>query len=224
LVEKIERLLDAQGLKVSVKSGKPFGEEDEDNWVILTLTLQPPVISPPPLIPTAWPSSEWFEVTQTRIFESEREVETYFVTPLLEKLGYEYDDIVMGHGVEIFRGVQRTRTEADFVTFKGPGRNKKDVLLVIEVKKSDQGISIDNISQTKSYAQELLPACYLVVTGQQIKVFLFNGFLVPDECVMDFSRLELKQEWDELYNYVSKQSTIKRKLWMEEQISKVKGK
>jgi hypothetical protein len=32
---------------------------------------------------------------QTRLFESEREVEAYFILPLLEELGYEYEDIAM---------------------------------------------------------------------------------------------------------------------------------
>jgi len=222
-VQKIVRLLGDQGLKVAVKSGKALGDEGDDDWIILTLTFVPP---PKPLVPPLsiqWPSPEWFDEMQQRGFESEREVETFFVSPLLDKLGYKYDDIYMGYPVKMFKGVQKTTKEADVVVFNGPGRGKKDVLLLIEAKKSDKGISVDQIGQAKSYAQELLPACYIVSDGQQIKVFQFNGMLVPDECVMDFARLELKERWEALYKYVSKEATIKRKQWMEDQISRAKS-
>jgi len=122
----------------------------------------------------------------------------------------------MGYPVKMFKGVQKTTKEADVVVFNGPGREKKDVLLLIEAKKSDKGISDDQMGQAKSYAQELLPACYIVSDGQQIRVFQFNSMLVPDERVMDFARLELKEKWEELYKYVSKEATIKRKQWMED--------
>ena len=157
---------------------------------------------------------------QTRNFESEREVEVFFIAPLLEKLGYEYDDIVIGYPVEMFKGVQRTIAEADFVLFNGSDRAIKNVLLVVETKKRGKGITVAHIGQTKSYAQELFPACYVVSDGQQIIVFLFNGMLSPDERVMDFDRLELHDKWSNLCNYVSKKATIQRRLWMEERISK----
>ncbi len=224
VVERIASIIDNQGLRIAVKSGVPFGEEKDSDWIILTPKLLPPIEeSSPPITPSEWPPLEWFEMMQTRNYDSEREVEAYFIAPLIEKLGYEYDDIVIGYPVEMFKGVQKTKTEADFVVFNGANRTKENVLLVIEAKKSDKGISVDHIGQAKSYAQELLPACYLVSNGQQIMVFQFNGILIPDERIMDFDRSKLHDKWGDLYNYVSKKATIQRKLWMEERISRMKA-
>ena len=223
VVERIESIIDQQGLRIAVKSGATFGEESRADWIILTLKLLEPKPPWPPPPPTEWPSAEWFEMMQTRLFESEREVEAFFIAPLLENLGYDYDDIVIGHSVEMFKGVQKTKTEADFVVFNGPSREKEDVLLVIEAKKSDKGISVDHIGQAKSYAQELFPACYIVSNGQQIIVFQFNGMLVPDERVLDFDRVQLRGRWEDLYNYTCKEATIQRKQWMKEQISRMKS-
>lgn len=224
LVERIANLIDGQGLRITVKSGHVFGEENDADWIVITpKLLPPPEPSPQPALSSEWPPLEWFEMMQTRHFESEREVEAYFIAPLLEKLEYEYDDIVIGYPVEMFKGVQKTKTEADFVVFNGSNRKKENVLLVIEAKKSDKGISVDHIGQAKSYSQELLPACYLVSNGQQIMLFQFNGMLIPDERVMDFDRSELHDKWADLYNYASKEATIQRKLWMEGQISRMKA-
>ena len=224
VVERIARIIDNQGLKIAVKSGAPFGEEKDSDWIILTPKLLPPIeVLSPPISPSEWPPLEWFEMMQTRNYESEREVEAYFIVPLLEKWGYEYDDIVIGYPVEMFKGVYKTTTEADFVVFNGANRTKENVLLVIEAKKSEKGISVDHIGQARSYARELLPACYLVSNGQQIMVFQFNGMLIPDERIMDFDKSELKVKWDDLYNYVSKKATIHRKLQMEERIAKMKA-
>ena len=224
VVERIASIIDSQGLRIAVRSGATLGREKDSDWIILTPKLLPPIEeSAPPITPSEWPSAEWFEMMQTRNYESEREVEAYFIAPLLEKLGYEYDDIVIGYPVEMFKGVKKSRTEADFVVFNGARRTRESVLLLVEAKKSDKGISADHIGQAKSYAQELLPACYLVSNGQQIAVFQFNGMLIPDERVMDFDRSELHDKWGELYNLTSKKATIQRKSRMEERISRVKA-
>lgn len=220
VIERIEHLLSGQGLRVTVKSGKALGEEHDDDWIIVALALPQPPEKQPIISETLIksPTTEWFIEIKTRSFESEREVETYFVAPLLEKLGYEYDNIVIGYPVEMFRGGQRTRTEADFAVFKGSSREKEDTLLIIETKKSDKNITADHISQARSYAQELLPACYCVTNGSQIIVYWFNGMLAPDERVIDFDRAMLDEKWDELYRYASKEATVMRKSWMKSQV------
>jgi len=213
VVERIESLLTDLGLTVAVKSGEVFGEERDDDWIVLTLKIKPPEPEEPK-IQTKYPPQDWFQDMQAKKFESEREVETYFIAPLLEKLGYNYDDIVIGYPVEMFKGVQKIKTEADFVLFNGPGREKRDVLLIIEAKESDKVITSDHIGQAKSYSQELLPSCYVVTNGLQTNVFQFNGMLAPDAYVMDFGQPMLSEKWDDLYRYISKEATIKRKLWM----------
>lgn len=217
VVDRITLLLHEQGLRASVKSGVSLGSEKDDDWIEIALTLPHPPPEPPP--PIQWPSPTWFATMVSRTYESEREVETYFVTPALEKLGYQYDDIAMGHPVTMFRGVERMRTEADFVVFDGASRDPKDTLLVIEAKASTKGITVDHISQARSYAHELLAAYYVVTNGIQTKVFQFSGLLAPDECVMDFERGELRGRWRELYLLLSREAVLRRKTWL---LSKLK--
>ena len=210
VIERIKEVLDKQGLKVEARSENKFVDEHSDEWIIIT----PKVFDGnfgTTQISSITPSNEWFHEMKSREFESEREVETYFVVPLLEKLGYEYDDIAIGYPVEMFIGTKRTKTEADLVVFNGQSRERKDVLLIIEAKKSDKYIQEDHIAQAKSYAQVLMPACYIVTNGLRIEVFLFNGSLAPDECVMDFDRSILIEKWDGLYHNASKKATVLRK-------------
>lgn len=209
VVQRIRSLLEDQNINIAVKSGEEFGKENSRDWIILTLDNAP---SPVAFIdPVSMPPIEWFQEIQARVFESEREVETYFVAPILERLEYKYDDIVIGHPVEMFKGVKRIKTEADFVVFNGPSRNLENALLVIEAKKSDKDITADHIGQAKSYAHELLPACYIVTNGKQIKVYWFNGTLLPDRLVLDIDRSMLREKWKELYGYASKEAAIQRK-------------
>jgi hypothetical protein len=213
VVERINRLLINQGIIVDVKSGEAFGKEKDDDWIVLTLEIKPP--EPEEQTTTAiFPTSDWFKDIQEKVFESEREVETFFIAPLLEKLGYDYDDFVIGYAVEMFKGVQRIKAEADFVLFNGLSREKKDSLLLIEAKKSNKAITPDYIGQARSYAQEIMPAFYIITNGVQVKVFKFNGMLAPDTQVMDFTQSMLAEKWDELYRYISKEAAINRKNWM----------
>jgi hypothetical protein len=121
----------------------------------------------------------------------------------------------------MFKGTQKINAEADFVIFNGSSREQRDVLLVVEAKKKHKGISVDHIRQSRSYAQELLPACYVISDGQQIMVYQFNGLLIPDERIMDFDRSELKAKWEQLYGCISKNATIERKKWMIDQVLKM---
>jgi hypothetical protein len=43
-----------------------------------------------------------------RKFESEKEVEFYFVMPILEQLGYSEDDVTMRHGVPAHEGGEKS--------------------------------------------------------------------------------------------------------------------
>lgn len=220
VIERIVYLVAEQGLDLKVKSGAPFGEEEKNDWLILTQKILPEPEKPfNKSSPIICPDDRWFELITTRKFESEREVETYFIVPLLEKLGYHYDDTCIGYSLEMFKGVKKTKAEADFVLFKGPGREKIDILLVVEAKNNNKGINIDHIGQARSYARELLPSSYIISNGEEIIVYQFNGSLIPDERVMEFNRIHLKDSWEELYMYVNKKATSQRKKWMIERIS-----
>ena len=220
IIEHIAHLVNEQGLNIKVKSGAKFGVEERDDWIILTPKILPEPEKPfTESSPVIYPENSWFETMKNRIFETEREVETYFVAPLLDKLGYGYDDICIGYTLEMFRGVKKIKAEADVVMFDGKSREKIDVLFVVEAKSSNKGINIDHIGQARSYAQELLPSHYMISNGEQIIVYQFNGSLIPDEKLMEFERIELQEKWSEFYSYVNKEATKQRKKWMIDRIS-----
>ena len=100
VVERIGCILSEQGLRFSVKSGEVFGKEGFNDWI--ELAIWPPTEPKGQLPDPVFPSLDWFLRMQTREFESEREVEYYFIIPLLEKLGYNEDDIAIGGCVPFF--------------------------------------------------------------------------------------------------------------------------
>lgn len=208
VIERVERYLNDQHLYVSVKSGREFGKEKADDWIVLNIW---PPKGPGPKPPLVVPTTEWFNKMKMREFGSEREVEYYFILPMLEQLGYDESEIAIGYPVTMYDGGHRAEKEADLVTFNGPNKDTNDVLLVVEAKKSDKGINVDQIGQVKSYAKELLPACYVITNGQKIVVFQFNGMRYQDARVMDFERSMLDEMWEDLYKYVSKEATVQRK-------------
>jgi len=222
VIERIGRVMNEQYINVTVKSGAEFGKEEKDDWIVLTIWPPgwPPEVNTSTHVPLTFPTIEWFNDMKTRKFESEREVEYFYIVPLLEKLGYDYEDIVISCPVNMYRGVRKTTKHADVVLFNGPGREIEDVLLVIESKDDKKGITVDNIGQAKSYARELLPACYVITNGRQIIVFRFNGMWYQDERVMDFDRSMLNEMWADLYKYISKKAAIDRKLWLKSLIQK----
>lgn len=218
VIERVQRILTDQRLNVSVKSGDLFGKEKDDDRIVLT--LWPPNGEKVAPVSPIFPPIEWFDEIKTQVFESEREVEYYFIMPLLEKLGYECGDTAIGYTIKIYEGVHKTKKQADVVLFNGTSREIEDVLLVIEAKEGDKGITVDNIEQARFYAQRLLPACYVITNGQQIIVFKFNGMLYQDERVIDFDRSMLRENWENLYKHISKKAAIDRKSWLKSLLQK----
>ena len=205
VVGRLKRLSDEHDLEVTVKSGTKFGTQEDDDWIVFTLN---------PVIP---PQDEWFYELLARDYESESEVSTYFIAPLLDKLGYDYIDISMEYPVVIYRGKSHETKKADFVVFNGQGRDKEYILLIVEAKIND--IKQGDIEQHKSYALALKPAYYAITNGKKLIVFRFNG-IVHDSKVMEFDVSMLKENWKDLYRCISKDATICRKLEMENRFSK----
>jgi len=210
VVDRVDRILKDQGLSVSVKSGDVFGKEKHDDWIVLN--IWPPIPEGPKT--QIMPPLEWFDKMKNKEFGSEREVEYFFILPILEKLGYDESEVAIGYSITQYRGSRRIETEADIVAFNGPKKDKDDVLLVVEAKKAKKGITgitSDAIGEAGDYAQSLFPEFYVITNGQKILVFRFNGGKIPDEKVMDFERHLLVEMWEDLYKYVSKQATLKAK-------------
>lgn len=102
-VDEVRKALDRRSLMIHLEDAT-FGKEDREKWIILT-HITPPTgdtgvrtLTQP--LPT--PPDAWFAVLEKRLFESEREVEYYFIVPLLEQLGFEEDDFAIGYPVQMY--------------------------------------------------------------------------------------------------------------------------
>ena len=117
----------------------------------------------------------------------------------------------MGCPVQIYTGSKSTETEADFVLYKNDKRNIENVLLVIEAKRPDKDIKNPQyLGQVRSYANVLKPPYYVITNGKGIQVWQFNN-PANDQIVVDIKIDDLDKEWTNLYKYISKKATIKRK-------------
>ncbi|MCY7347896.1 MAG: type I restriction enzyme HsdR N-terminal domain-containing protein [Pyrinomonadaceae bacterium] len=97
----------------------------------------------------------WFEALENRVFASEREVEQYFIAPILKKLDYDDEDCAIGFRLITHKGVKKERKEVDFAVFDGSLREKEKALIVVEAKSSEKKLTDDAIGQAHSYAVEL---------------------------------------------------------------------
>ena len=145
------------------------------------------------------------------IFESEREVEYYFIVPLLEQLGYVEDDFAIGYPVQMYEGVKKVNKEADCVLFNGLSRTRDDALLVVEAKKTERILTEDAVGQARAYAMWLTTPYYLVTNGEDLRLYLFRGAVQSDVLLMSFRRSELAQMWPALWQTLNRATVIEYK-------------
>lgn len=213
-VELVKAAIKQRGLLLNIEEAA-FGTEDKDEWIILTY-VEPP--RPPAVLQEELPTTDipsppdsWFAMIAQREFESEREVEYYFVVPLLEALGYEEADFAIGFPVQMFEGVKKVNKEADFVLFNGNSRAKDDALLIVEAKKTEKILTEDATGQARAYAMWLSTPYYLVTNGEELRVYLFRGAVQPDVMLMTFPRTAMQQNWPQLYQTLNKAAVIEYK-------------
>ena len=211
-VERVKEALQERDVILNIDE-VVFGTEGREAWIVLTY-VEPSAGTPgghsPAAVP-APPSSSWFALMKQRVFESEREVEYYFVVPFLEQLGYEEDDFAIGYPVQMYEGVKRVNKEADFAIFDGLSRSKEDALLVVEVKKSGRVLREDAVGQARAYAMWLNTPYYVVTNADEIQVFLFRGATLPDVKLMHLKRGDLDTQWAALYERINKAAVIEHK-------------
>lgn len=195
-----------------------FGKESKYEWI--TLSCDKPE-SPVAMIPDNLdsksttnpnrPSDSWFDTMIKRKFESEREIETYFIIPLLDQLGYQENDIYIGCPVTMYEGIKAIKKEADVVTFHGESRDRKDSLLVIEAKIAGKMNSEGIVGQARSYAINLTTPFYLITNAVEIHVYQNLNGQYPDTALMKFCLAQLRESWDALYQRVNKTAVIEHK-------------
>lgn len=215
--ERIRLVKDALGKRSVVFNieDSHFGSESKEDWITLSyLEAEPPQLPVNEIKPngkTFLPSDDWFNLMEKRRFESEREVEYFFIIPLLEQLGYTEEDLAIGFRVQMYEGVKKISKEADIVTFNGENHSNENALLIVEAKGSSKSINDDNVGQARSYCQYLFTPYYLVTNGEEIRVYLFRGSVQPDVLLMNFRQHELKQNWDFLYKNLNKSAVFQYK-------------
>ena len=226
-VSQVKDALQQRGIFVNFDE-TVFGTEDKDEWVVLTYVEPPcpPTLmqqeSPTPAIPT--PSDDWFQLLAEREFESEREVEYYFIAPILEQIGYKEADFAIGFPVQMYQGVRSVKKEADLVLFNGKSRAKEDALLVVEAKKKKATTAVlheDAVGQARAYAMWLSTPYYFVTNGEEMRVYLFRGALLPDLMLMTFKRSEFKQNWVDFYQILNREAVVARKEELRKMLSGV---
>lgn len=215
-VEAVKAALKGHGLLLNLDDAH-FGTEAKDDWVILSY-VEPSLEQSKPAKSESearsvecMPPASWFQLMACRKFESEREVEYYFIVPLLESLGYEEEDFAIGYPIEMYEGVNKVKKEADFAVFNGENREKTHALLIVEAKKANKLLTKDAVGQARGYAVWLTTPFYLVTNAEEVELYLYRAGLQPDVRLMKFSRSELRQNWEELYHHINKAAVIERK-------------
>lgn len=213
-VDQVRRALTDRCLMVNLDD-KTFGKEPKDEWVVLSY-VEPRLLTPDsdskrqksqlPL-----PLDSWFTTMETRVFESEREIEYYFIIPLLEKLGYEEDDFAIGYPVSMHVGKKSETKQADCVVFNGKARSPEAALIIVEAKRTGKQISEDATGQAKSYATWLSTPYYLITNGDDIRLYLFRGARSADVLVMALTRDKLHENWEKLCTILTKPAVVNYK-------------
>ena len=224
-VGEIATAFENAGIVVSIANGT-LGIEGKDDWIILSyLDPELPSNTEKPVPRIATPHDDWFALLANREYESEREVEHYYILPLLEKLGYLEADIAIGLPVQMFQGTKKVTTEADVVLFKGSSRAPEHALMVVEAKKSNRVLTDEHHGQVHSYAMWLTTPLSMITNGDDLRVYAFRGAAQPDVLLLSLRRSELQQKWAELYAIVNRAAVVDYKekvgkLQLAEQVSR----
>ncbi len=141
---------------------------------------------------------------------NEREVESRFIIPILENLGYTQRDRYEEMPIIIQVGSKRNRVKADFVLYAKNERKLKDVeLLVVEGKNPTKRSLSEAVEQVRSYSQALYCHFGMVTNGNEIKVLqFFNHIGKKPKVVFKCNRDELKTNFSKLEKLISKKSLV----------------
>lgn len=151
----------------------------------------------------------WFDSLQSKEFRTEKEVETKFILPLLEKLGYKENDRFDAMPVNAAHGSRKAVLEIDFALFDNETELlNNQVLLVVEAKKefrlTKKGELEKAQRQTKSYSIWLGCHFGLVTDSRTIQVLDLMPNIRGLEVLFECERAELKSRFKEMYEIIGK--------------------
>jgi hypothetical protein len=195
--EHVERLLQDAGIVVQ----PGLSEADRDDWLLMSMPTLP---EPQKKHREPRPSEAWFVHLERVRMDSEREVETHFVVPLFQELGYTEEQEAIGFGFTMWEGVNHHHAEADLLYFADGTHDleKGQPLVLIECKARGKKPGTGT-GQAKSYAYGVKPAYYVITDGDDLTVWNYQGGAVPDVRVLETKRTDLRDRFDELYSILN---------------------
>jgi hypothetical protein len=186
----------------------PLADAGLDDWILLSMPI---LVDTATKHPNPRPDDEWFHHLMSLNIGPEREVELHYVSRIFHQL--DYDDIheAAGFGFLLHEGSSHKRVEADFVYFADADHSKDGAPLVL-VETKNAGHKLDFATeQARSYANVLKPVYYVVTNGDLFTVWNYQG-PIPDVKVLEFSRAELQDRFDELYSLLNRETVIETRL------------
>ncbi len=205
-VELVKSVLKRCGISAEVSGEKELGREDPQDWITISYQMDTRVSEKDSAAKQINPDllKKIMEVE----YESEQEVLSFFVIPLLEQLCYEMDDIYMQYPFTMAKGSTQSTYYCDCALFDGKDHTKENLLLIVESKRP--GAKPDEIKpmamdQARSYCDMLKGPGYMVTNGDRIQVYYRSG-VSPDELKLDIYRKNLMTDWAVLFYTASKQA------------------
>lgn len=130
-------------------------------------------------------AEKFWATVADRSATNEADVETWFVLPLLEALGYDRLDIASKVAIFFHEGRQKhpgRKPEADFVVYADRPFCRSTSLVVVESKRASEGLE-GGKEQGESYAFNLRAPVLLLTNGRQLEIWQLRPTL-ESECVL----------------------------------------
>jgi len=226
-IAAVKAALQERGIQILRPAADQFGEEPHRAWIELGIGAVQPTPPTPAAAPTTTPTAapvtdDWFTEMAGLRFESEEEVESFFIIPLLFKLGYSIDDIAQGWTVTIMDGCKPRKLRCDFCLFDGVGRENDAALLVVESKRTGRRLAGEAENQARCYAMWLSAPTVVATNGDEIRVYENYGPPKPTILVTTITRAQLRDRWEELVGRLSKKAVMARKAQIAETLKRAR--
>ncbi|RZK27191.1 MAG: restriction endonuclease subunit R [Flavobacterium sp.] len=153
--------------------------------------------------------NQWFAKLPGRNFRNEKEVESKFLIPLLNYLGYTEDDRFDGMPVSGAEGSKKTKLFIDFALFNNSDEALNEQVLLIAEAKCHMLLDKTNdlstaMKQATSYALHSSCSFGIITDAKLIKVMRFSFKKEHREPIFECSIDDLQEKFDTLYNLISK--------------------
>lgn len=185
-----------------------------EDWVLLSSVecSDDAPVSDTNTLPPDWNHDGWFDVLPLKNYRTEKEVETKFIIPLLNRLGYTEGDRFDAMPVRAANGSRQTVLEIDFAMFNNEVDTlKNQVLLTVEAKRESRLKKPSELvkakNQAKSYSLWTGCSFSLVTDGKTIVVSeLARSHVHNDRELFCCEKEELKDKFHLLYDLISRQT------------------